>query len=395
MKKLMVLGAGRGQLDLIRAAKKYGYYTIVTSTEGNYPGLKEADEICYADISDPQAVLKAAQSLKIDAIATACLDTGVPSLGLVCDKMGLCGLTEEAAKLSADKLLMKNAFMKNGVNTAKYKKITSAAELEAATEELSFPLIVKAVDLQGSRGINIVKNKDELYRGFEDTMAETKKDFCIVEEFIEGYEFGAQAFVVNNRVLYVLPCGDVTYLSKTNIPVGHYAPLDVEKELYSDIVEQSKKAIRALGLNNCAVNIDMILKDGKVYLIELTGRIGANCLPQLSSIYYGLDVYKLIIDVAFGEDPTEYFEKNKKQPTAGYAKMLYSKKSGVLKEIINNNADSKSIDEITFFVDKGSKINKFTNSRDCIGQVVVKGGSLEECKNQIEKIINNIEFVLE
>ena len=87
MKKVMILGAGRGQIDLIKAAKLYGYHTIVASIDGNYPGFQYADECCYVDISDPKAVLKEAERLKIDAITTACLDTGVPALGFVCDNM--------------------------------------------------------------------------------------------------------------------------------------------------------------------------------------------------------------------------------------------------------------------------------------------------------------------
>ncbi len=395
MKKIMILGAGRGQLDLIRAAKKYGYYSIVTSIEGNYPGFDEADECCYADISRPEEVLEAARRFNIDAIATACLDTGVSSIGYVCDKMGLSGLSEKAAKLSSDKLLMKSAFMENGVNTAKYKKVSSADELDSITKELNLPLIVKAVDLQGSRGINIVRKKEELLSAFEDTMNETKKDFCIIEEFIEGYEFGAQAFVVNGKVLYVLPCGDITYLSKTNIPVGHYAPLELDGELAKSVYEQSVKAIRAIGLNNCAVNIDMILKDGRVYLIELTGRVGANCLPQLSSIYFGIDVYKMIIDVALGNDPTEYFEKNKKDATCCYARMLYSEKSGRLKEIKNNAGNIDGITELTFFVKPGINIRKITSSRDCLGEIVVKGSSVKECEVIIEKALSEIDFITE
>lgn len=39
----------------------------------------------------------------------------------------------------------------------------------------------------------------------------TKRSYCIVEEFIEGWEFGAQAFVYNNEVLFVMPHGDRKY----------------------------------------------------------------------------------------------------------------------------------------------------------------------------------------
>lgn len=395
MKRLMILGAGRGQVDLIKAAKKYGYETIVTGIEGNYPGFKYADVKCYADISNPEEVLKAAKYHKIDGIATACLDTGISAIGYVCDELNLPGLTYKSSQLCGDKLLMKNAFMEHGVNTAKYKKITSKDQLDNITDELNLPLIIKAVDLQGSRGINIVNTKEELIACYENTMSESNKDFCIIEEFIEGYEFGAQAFVVNNKVLYILPCGDITYLGKTKIPIGHYAPLELDNVKMQQVYDGVTGAIRALGLNNCAVNVDMILKDDTIYLIELTGRIGANCLPELSSIYYGLDVYKLIIDTAMGIDVTEYFNDNKKAPTFGYAKMLISEKSGKLSRIVNNNKESEDIYEITHFVVPGDEIRKFSNSRDCIGQIVVKGKSLEYCKNLIDKTESKIKFVLD
>ena len=393
-KRIMVLGAGRGQVDLIKAIKNYGHTVIVASVDGNYPGFEYADEICYVDISNPVDVYNKAKELNLDAVTTACLDTGIAALGYTCEKLNLSGLSENSAKLSGDKLLMKSAFMNNGVNTARFKKVTTTDDLSLVDNEFNYPMIVKAVDLQGSRGINIVHNKDELLIGFNDTMNETRKDFCIVEEFIEGYEFGAQAFVVNNKVLYVLPCGDITFLGKTNIPVGHYAPFECDNEMWESIYSESVKAINAIGLNNCAVNIDMILKDGKVYMIELTGRVGANCLPQLTSIYYGIDVYKLIIDTALGLDPSEYFFSTKKAPTACYAKMLYSLESGVLKEFIDNNESNESIIEITPFVKTGSVINEFSNSKDCIGQIVVKGENIKECKKLISIIESNIRFVL-
>ena len=109
MKKIMILGAGRGQVQLIKTAKKLGYHTIVASINGNYPGFAFADDVCYVDISKPDEVLKQAQSLKIDGIATACLDTGISALGYVCEKMNLPGLNSHSAELSGNKLLMKEA----------------------------------------------------------------------------------------------------------------------------------------------------------------------------------------------------------------------------------------------------------------------------------------------
>ena len=392
----MVLGAGRGQVDLINAIKHYGHTAIVASIPGTYPGFKAADETCYVNIADPQAVCQAAKELHVDAVTTACLDTGITALGYTCEQLGLSGLSAGAATLSGDKLLMKQAFMDNGVSTARYLCVHSEEELSAAQRSLHYPLIVKAIDLQGSRGINIAHDEKELFDGFHNTMQETGKDYCIVEEFIEGYEFGAQAFVYDHEVLFVMPAGDITFRGNTNIPVGHYVPLALDTDMLGQVEKEVKLAIKAIGLNNCAVNVDMIYKDGRVYMIELTGRIGANCLPQLTSIYYGIDIYKMIIDAALGVNPKSYFNTHKKAPSAGYAKMLFSDQNGVLKAIVNDNPkEDPAINEVTFFVQPGDTVRRFTNSRDCLGQIVVNGADAEACQKALERAEKKIQFMLE
>lgn len=393
--KIMILGAGRGQVDLIQTAKRMGYETVVASIKGDYPGFKIADEICYADISDPEEIANAAARYKVGGIATACLDTGIAALGYACEKNGLTGLSEMAAKLSGDKLLMKDAFMKNNVHTARYREVSSLCDVYKVIEELRFPLIVKAIDLQGSRGINIAYDKEQLVQGYERTMNETNKDICIIEEYIDGYECGVQAFVFQGEVLFVLPCGDITFLGDTKIPVGHYVPLKLEEGVLSKIDHEVRTAIRALKLDNCAVNVDLILKDGEVYVIELTGRIGANCLPQLTSIYYGIDIYQMIVQTAMGLEPVSYFNSKRNSGVCGYARMLISEKDGTLKKIINTNSKNKKIVEITFFVKPGDRINKFSNSKDCIGQVVVKGENLKECEETMKRVLGHISLELE
>jgi biotin carboxylase len=394
-KRLMILGAGRGQIGLIKTAKSMGITTVVATGSGSYPGITLADEVCYVDISNPEAVYEKAKVLNLDGIATCCLDTGIRALGYTCDRLGLFGLSEKAAIMSNDKLLMKEALVKNGVNTAKFVKVNSQDSFADALKQLNMPVIIKAVDLQGSRGIYIARTEKEAYNGYRATMSETRKEFCIIEEFIEGYEFGAQAFVYNNEVLFVLPHGDNIYISNTAVPIGHYAPFEGSEDIHKQAEKAVVSAIRAMGLNNCAVNVDLIVRDNKVYIIELTGRVGANCLPELVSIYYGINYYEMIAATALGKDPRPIFYTQVENKVANASRMLFSEsQSGILKEIVNNNQLNDIIYEITFFIEPGSEIRKFTNSNDCIGQVIVKGETLEACQNYINKVLENIHFVI-
>lgn len=396
-KRLLVVGAGRGQIGLYKAAKEMGVHTIAgTMPDNNPPGIKLADEVCYMNIAKPDEVLEKARTLNIDGLATSCLDTGVPAIGKVCDALGLTGLSENAAIMCGDKLKMKKAFMEHGVSTAQYVEIHTEQELESALELLKLPVIIKATDLQGSNGIYIAKTHEAAIEGFQGAMEKTHRNYCIVEQYIEGYEFGAQAFVYHGEVLFVMPHGDETYMSHTAVPVGHYVPFEGDETIHKQAEIAVKSAIRALGLNNCAVNVDLILKDDTVYLIELTGRVGANCLPELTQINYGIEYYKMIIAMALGEDPLELWNQRRDRTKAGLAKMiLETEKTGILESIDYKGEVSGNVLEVTFFKHPGDEIRVFENSNDCVGQIIVQGDTMGDCKRELQSVLNQIDMKLE
>ena len=109
-KKLLILGAGIYQVPLINTAKRMGVETIVTSIPGDYPGFAVADKVYYENTVDYEAILRLARSEKIDGVVTAGTDVAVPTIGKLCDELGLRGLSFEAASIAANKLLMKEAY---------------------------------------------------------------------------------------------------------------------------------------------------------------------------------------------------------------------------------------------------------------------------------------------
>lgn len=390
-KKLLINGAGRGNFGLVKAAKEMGVYTVVTGLEGPCKAL--ADKT-YPEVhpGHPDEVLKVAELENVDGVAITCSDMGLESVGRCNDALHLQGISEAVAKCSANKLYMKEKLVSNGVRTARFKTIHNETELDAAVSQLVFPVIVKATDLQGSRGICIVREIEKLKPAFEDVMSMTHKDFCIVEEFIEGTEFGAQAFVYKGEVLFVLPHGDETLMCKTAVPVGHYMPYTMSEALSADVDVQARKAISALGLDNCAVNIDFISRDDSAYIIELTGRGGANGLTDITSQYFGINYYEMIIVAALGGDPRDIFANRSITPRASISKMLTSQKSGIAKEVLTPQLPDT---DITMFIKPGNEVRAFTNSNDDIGQIVVSGKDLEDCNAKIQIAVDLIKVELE
>lgn len=390
MKKLMIMGAGIYQVPLIKKAKEMGIYTIAVSIPGNYPGFALADKVIYENTVDYEKILEVAKAEQIDGIVTAGTDVAVITIGKVCDELGLPGISFEAAKISSNKILMKRKYEEFGVRTARFREIGFDEDLEERIQGLNFPLIFKAVDSSGSRGITRVNSEAEFEAAVNAIKSVTRTDHFIVEEFIEGKEFGAQAFVQNGKLKFALPHGDYVFQGDTGVPIGHFAPYELSPEVIADAEEQLEKAIQAMGLNNCAINADFILKDDKTYVLELGGRSGATCLAELVSIYYGYDYYEKLIRAALGEEVE--FPQDQAVPNASM--LLRSDKDGIIQSMTNKNEEDPDICEVQFDYKVGDAVKKFHVGPHRIGHVITKGETLDQAVEKLHEALSNIEIVV-
>ena len=374
-KRLLILGAGRGQIGLYKAAREMGVVSIAgTMPDNGPPCIPLADEVCYMNILDPDEVESKTADLRFDGVATCCLDRGLKALGRLCDTCALPGYSEEVAELCNDKSKMKLRFSEYGVNTAPFKQIyTDEALLDAIDKVGGYPVIIKATDLAGSQGIYKAVNKEEAVDGFCKAMSATRVDYVLVEKFLQGREFGAQAFISNGEILFVMPHGDILYQADTAVPVGHYVPYEC-----SDILREKIRKE----------------ENGVIYVLELTGRIGANCLPELVSIHYGLNYYQMVIAAALGIDPKEIWN-GRKEGEAGLSRMIISpERDGILEDMRYVGERDSFIYDLTFFVRPGSEVKRFANSSHCLAQIVVKGQDLKECEERMEAVVSKIDMKL-
>ena len=394
MKKLLILGAGRYQVPLIKMAKEMGLYTITCSIDGDYPGFKLADKVYYENITDAEAVLKVAQTEHIDAIATTGSDVGIPTLGKVCDAMGLPGVSYDAAKAASNKILMKQKFLQGGVRTAKFEVVSDYDQALKAAQDMEFPIMIKAADLSGSRGISKVHSfdKDAVKAAVEKVRDFSGKEEFIVEECIEGIEFGAQSLVCGGKIKFVLPHGDYVFEGDTGVPVGHYVPYAVDAAILEESIRQTELCVKALGIDNCAINMDYILKGDQVYALEVGARAGATCLPEMVSIYYGIDYYEVIIRLALGE---EIDDINTAKGIPNVCKLLTSDRTGYIKSISFPEDLSDNVLELSCDFGEGHKVNKFRIGPDRIGQIIVKGDTLEGAVAEMEDTLAKVKIEVE
>lgn len=386
MKKVIILGAGVYQVPLITCARSMGIHTIVASIRGDYPGFAVADQVAFIDTTDREAVLHLARQENIDGICTTGTDVAIRTLGYVCDSLNLPGLSYEAALAFTDKWLMKKLLHDAGLTTPSHYVVRSLGECCRAFESLTKPVIVKAVDSSGSRGIVKADNISMIEDAYNSVQNATKKDYCIVEEFIEGEEFGAQAFVYQGELLFVLPHGDFVFCSDTGVPIGHYAPIARQESIQERMLPQIKRLAKEAKLDTCALNIDCIAKDNTVYFLEVGARAGATCLVELVSLYYNFNYYKHIINCCMGL-PVDF---NPSGFTPNASRLLFSHTTGTIRSISDANDKHPDIIDISFDYKTGDAVRKFHTGPDRIGHVITKGATLDEALSLLNSTLGKI-----
>lgn len=387
-KRIMILGAGVYQVPLIKKAKEMDLEVIAVSYWGNYPGISLADTFLDIDTTDANRIVLAAKEAGISGIATTGTDVCVPSMGRVVDALGLPGTGYNAACRSMDKVLMKQALITHAVPTAAFGMFAEAKEAESFATELGYPVMVKATDSSGSRGVTKVAAASEFSFAWERAYAVSHSKQVIVEQFLSGIEFGAQAFVHGREVVAIFPHGDTVTSVPFFSPIGHSMPtrLTEEQERKSAVVVE--KAVRALGLRDCVSNVDLMLVDDQPMIIEIGARMGATCLPECISIYSGMDAYEHVIRLAMGEHP----EIRVTERQANACLLLRSATTGtvVSLDVPDEVLKHPNLMDLQWDAAVGDKVRAFEVGPDRIGHIIVKAGTAEEAERLAENLASKI-----
>ena len=391
MSKIMILGAGVYQTPLIKKARQLGHEVIVVSIPGNYPGFEYADKIYYEDTRDFDSILRIAKNESIDGITTLGTDVAVRTIGHICEHLDLIGIKEKTGIVSTNKKYMKEAFFEHGIRTSDFRTVYCIEDAYSAFEELKKPIVMKVVDRSGSKGIVKVDTKDKIDSAYSYCMENTDKNYIIAEEFVEGLKIGAEAAVINKEIAFVLPNGDILHRQgKIDIPIGHFSPCQIDKSIENQIEVQIEKIVDAMNLDNCGINLDLIIKNREVFVIEAAARAGGSNIADLVSSAYGVDYYKFIIDLALGE-AKPIADKPK---FAAASQVLYSEKDGTLKSF-NLNSHDERIVEFQMDYKPGDHIRRFRTGPDRIGHIVVKCDLGENPLKLMNDIVSNIEIIVE
>ena len=389
MKKILIIGAGFLQSFVIKKAKSMGYETLAVDADSNAIGFEFADKYENINIVDKKACLEYAKKEFVDGVLTAATDYGVLTAAYVAKELRLNGLDYGVAKIIKNKYLVHRRLVEKQVDDTELAfEINENTDINLLEESISFPVMVKPCDGSGSRGATRVDDSEQLMTACEYAIAESITHCAVVEKFITGREYGAESIVINSEI-YVL---GIMRKWMTAPPyyaeLGHAIPTDLPQEVELRAKQCVENAIRALGINFGAVNMDLIVTDeGKIHIIDVGARMGGNMIgPCIIPYGTGLDYMAGLIQSAVG-DKVELISHGKK----AVATRLLAFNSGIVKQL----PDFKKLEEmygveIYHHLEVGQEIKEYHTNLDGCGYIVAKDDVVEMAIKKAQRVLDLI-----
>lgn len=314
--KLMILGAGPGQLPMIERAVELGCHVITVDNLPENCGHKRAQQQVHCSTTDKEGVLRAARELQIQGIVTFASDVATPTVAYVAQHLGLAGCGTEVAAITSNKANFKHFQKNNALNHPAFGTVTNPVHLGPDILQISPPLIVKPVDSSGSRGVVRVDTLDT--KVFEEALVYaqnfSRSGEVVVESFLEGGDVSGDGFLINGQLFAV-----ITQKYKQGfIPIGHGLPTNLPAALQELIVAEVSKTCALLGYRDGPIDFDVIVNDHQAVVVEMSPRLGGNGIPQLVEHYCGIDFIELSIRQALGMPNTLPDRKKPLRPCASW-----------------------------------------------------------------------------
>jgi biotin carboxylase len=314
-KRLLILGGGHAEIPLIQAAQALGWYVITTGNDRKGLGHPYADKNVFADFSDKNAMLELARNEKVQAICSGCNDFALLSTVYVCEKLGRPGHDSYATSLEIHhKDKYRALATRLSIPTPRALVVKKGDDFNAAIAELTFPIIVKPVDLTGGKGIHRAANADEAREAYKDACNRTRQDHIVVEEFVQGTNHGFSAMLVKGKVAFAFADNEQYYINKYMVS-GANTPGTSGSETLAKLRDYSERIARELNLVDGILHIQYIEKpDGTPVIIEICRRAPGDLYIKFVKYATGIDYPRFIVMAETGEDISGI----KDAPTQGF-----------------------------------------------------------------------------
>lgn len=389
MKKVLVIGAGIGQTNIVKLARSKGCHVTVVSIKGDYPCIPLADDYFECDIYDRDRIVEYARENHIDAVLSDQNDLMMPTVAYVAEKLSLPGNRFNQQLSYTDKNMFRGICDKLNIPVPKHTAVNS--DLLPTNFNVPLPWIIKPTDSQSSIGITKISSIEEYSDAVKLALSKSKKQEAIVEEFFEGTEFVCEGFIYKGKY-HNLMFGDRRYFEGTLLPCQTLFPSNlIPKYIQNQIIECETKIAAEVNPSFGIVHSEYLVNfnTGEFRIIDTALRGGGVYISShLVPLTTGIDINRILLDCALGEDVNIENVMSKKKNNAS-AYMCFNLPEGII-ESIHGVEKVKSMSNVAYFEDINLSVGSYTGKMEVKGNrkgpVIVYANDRFELEQIIAKV---------
>ena len=402
MKKLLLMGSNFGTKEIIKEARRRGYYTIVTDNRdaAHSNAKKECDECWAYSTSETEALAKKCREENVDGAACGVSEFNSDMTFALCDAAGLAKYcTDESGGFARNKRKCKDICGCHGVLVAKDYDLSGLDHGEEP-QEVDLPVVVKPIDSAANVGVSFCYEQGDLKPAYELAKKVTKHPETIIcEQMLRGAEYAS---------CYALADGRASLLNvfamhnEEGYPANIYT-LDITTtgmldKYLSEIDGGMKEVFLDAGFRDGIVWVEFMHNesDDLLYVLECGYRMPASMIPYTYKEIMGFDAVGWYLDGFMGirHDPSELPpSQTKEYGRYGVSYLLWNDSGGTIKSIegLEEIASDDRVDIVDCLREPGSILSPKT----IMAEVLFTADTREDVIDIIKSVNDKVKVITE
>ena len=377
----------------IDAAQKHGI-PIVLISDGE-PWLTRRDIPGFAaDFSDSGAAVEFIYS-ELGGISVSAVigtdDSVMELAAAVSEKLQIPSNSPQAMKITRRKDLSRQVLATSSLRVPKFTCVDLDEDTEQQVGDVTFPCVVKPINLSASRGVIRVDNKLELLTAVSRVKNILQREFgnqmiprVLVEGFISGSEHAIEGYLSDGSLELICIFDKPDPLHGPYFEETYYVtPSSLDQATVKEIIDVVETACGVFGLRQGPIHAEVRIDDDRgIWILEIAARtIGGDC-ARLFELVTGSSLEEFVLLRATNNNCADLTFEG----AAGIL-MIPVERGGVVRRI-EGVTDAQSVDgilEVNLNVREGQKITAWPEGGSYPGFVYARSSTPQEVEQALRE----------
>lgn len=397
-KRILFLGATVFFYDAAKYAMSEGAYVIAIDYYSQEKAVTKqiVNEAYDIDITDVDKVCQLIREKEIDGVYAGASEVSIPVAIEVSKRTGLPFYCNEYQwEICTNKRKFKEMCQKHSL---KVTPVYSMDEVERNSESLEYPLVTKPVDNNGSTGISICKDQDELSKGIKKAYDNSKCKDILIEKYMPYDSVIVHYTAQNGEIIFSgLSDKKSRKLQDDSAPVMalQLFPSRLQGKFLQEENENVISMLKDMGVKNGPIWMEIFVTDHQDFIFNEIGyRYGGSLTYFAVEFLCHINQMRMLLHYAVGNEIcySDFSEHKVDEGQELYAIVPLHLRPGKISQIlgISEVERDKNVRQLVTCHVVGDDIGKSGTVAQVFGYLHVSGKTRQELKETINRTMKTL-----